>query len=89
VGWNIFERGLDWVGFNEGSDEWLRMGVKATECKRIPAAFLKAERRAMDAASFSQEYMCEFTSNDTSVFARDVVEAALDDSVTKLKIRDR
>ena len=52
-------------------DEWFRMSVPATECPRIRAEFLEEERRAMGAAWFAQEYMCEFVDNGTAVFGRD------------------
>ncbi len=62
----------------------MRVSVKATECPRIGAAFLEEERREMGAAWFQQEYMAEFVDNGSAVFARDVVEAAIDDDVEAL-----
>jgi hypothetical protein len=38
----------------------------------------------MGTAWFEQEYMCGFVETGMSVFGRDMVEAALDESVTPL-----
>jgi hypothetical protein len=70
--------------WERGGPEWLRVSVKATECPRIKAAFLEEERREMGAAWFQQEYMGEFVDNGSAVFARDVVEAAIDDEAEPL-----
>ena len=72
-----------WVG---GGEEWVRFSVKATECERIRPEFLASERLAMDEAWFAQEYMCEFTGNGMGVFAREVVEAAIDESIVPLDV---
>ncbi len=53
---------------------WERLSVPATECPRIPAAFLEEERATMGEDWFRQEYMCEFVDIDGTVFARDLVE---------------
>ena len=60
-----------------GSEEWERISVAATECPRIPAAFLEEERTAQGSDWFAQEYLCEFVDNGTTWFQRDMVEAAL------------
>ncbi len=75
-----------WV---DGSDEWMRVSVPATECQRISARFLEGERREMDEATFAQEYLCEFTRHDADVFARELVEAAVDETAEPLRIRPR
>jgi len=78
------KRGFFYECWEHGGPEWLRVSVKATECPRIGAAFLEEERREMGAAWFQQEYMAEFVDNGSTVFARDVVEAAIDDEVAPL-----
>ncbi len=65
-------------------DAWVR--VPATECPRIQAPFLEEERAHMGPAWFRQEYLCEFVDSGGTVFNRDLVEAALDDSVERTKI---
>ena len=75
------KQGFFYNRWEHGGPEWLRIGVKATECPRISKEFLEEERREMGAAWFGQEYMGEFVDNGSTVFGRDVVEAALDSSV--------
>jgi hypothetical protein len=72
-----------------GDEEWLRISVTALECERIGAGFLDQERRQMDAAGFAQEYMCEFTVDGTEMFDRQLIEDALDESVSELRIHGR
>ena len=57
------------------SDEWQRLIVPATECPRIPAAFLAAERLSMDAHTYGQEYCCEFGENEQALWGEDLIEA--------------
>jgi hypothetical protein len=71
---------------HDAEDEWFRMCVPATECSRISAEFLDQERRAIGTQWFGQEYMAEFTDNGTAVFARDLVERAVDGSFAPLEI---
>src|SRR4051812_30543803 len=54
-----------WTG---GSAEWDRFSVPATECPRISPRFLEEERRTMADRCFRQEYLCEFTDNESGVF---------------------
>lgn len=46
--------------------------------------FLEEERKTMGAKWFEQEYMCGFIEDGMSVYSRDSVEAAFDDSVLPL-----
>ena len=83
------QRGFFYEAWTGGGEEWYRVSVKATECERISREFLEGERRAMDAASFSQEYMGEFTGDGTEYFDREMVAAALDLSIPELRISRR
>ena len=83
------QRGFFYEAWQSGDPEWMRVSVPATACSRIPAAFLEKERANMPSAVFSQEYLCEFTGDGTEYFDRQLVEAALDESVTELKIDGR
>ena len=65
---------------HDAADEWFRVSVPATECARISAEFLEAERRAVGPVWFGQEYMGEFVDNGTETFGKDLVEGAVDDS---------
>jgi len=71
--------------WEHGGDAWFRMSVPATECPRIEKDFLEEERRTMGPVWFEQEYLCGFVDNGTSVFGRDLVEAALDESIEPLR----
>jgi Terminase large subunit, T4likevirus-type, N-terminal len=64
-----------------GSAGWERFCVAATECPRIPAEFLQEERTALGSDWYGQEYMCEFVDNGTTLFQREMVEAALSDDL--------
>jgi terminase large subunit-like protein len=75
-----------WVNSKGGGEEWMRVSVPATECSRITGEFLNKERRTTDSATFSQEYMCEFTTDGTEVFDRQSIEDAFDGTVTELSI---
>ena len=46
------------------------MQVAAADCPRIPAAFLKEERRTLGEWWFRQEYGCEFMDAATQIFTR-------------------
>ena len=55
------------------------MSVPATECARIPAEFLEAERETHTDKWYRQEYLCEFVQEHESLIDRELVEAALPD----------
>lgn len=54
--------------------EWQRLIVPATECPRIPAAFLAAENLSMDAHTYGQEYCCEWGENEAALWGEDLIE---------------
>lgn len=63
----------------ERGESWERIQVKAADCPRISADFLKEEMSALGPLQFSQEYECSFIENETSVFNTGLIEAALVD----------
>ena len=69
-----------------GADRWFRMHVPATECPRIQADFLEAERREIGPMWFAQEYMGEFVDSGAAVFGRDLLDNAVDDSFEPLDL---
>jgi hypothetical protein len=71
------KRGFFWETWEHGAGEWDRIRVPATECSRIPAAFLDEERETMGDQWFRQEYLCEFVDTVSGVFDRDLVEGAI------------
>jgi hypothetical protein len=56
---------------------WTRIAVPATECPRIPRDFLDEQRRTMTDRVFRQEYLCEFTETEQSVFREDLIRRAI------------
>src|SRR5262245_10460898 len=65
--------------WDRGGDHWLRVRVRATDCPRIPAEFLEAERIALGSQWFRQEYDCEFLAAGAFLFRREwfpILEAA-------------
>ena len=60
------KRGFFYEAWAHGED-FERYAVPATQCPRIPAAFLEEERCE---AWFAQEYLCEFIDSDGSWFSR-------------------
>ena len=78
--------GFFYEAWKDGAEDWHRISVKATDCPRIGAKFLNGVRGTMDAALFSQEFLCEFVGSGAEAFDRELIEAALDDTITGLKI---
>jgi hypothetical protein len=64
-----------------GGESWHRITVKATDCPRIPAAFLEEMRSARGDDYVRQEFLCEFLGSGSHAFDRNLVEGALDSSV--------
>jgi len=64
------------------SDElWERYEVPATDCPRIPAAFLEEERRGMGAFYFAAEYECQFLDSESQAFRREDIDHAFTEAV--------
>jgi hypothetical protein len=81
------KRGFFYETWAKGGPEWLRLRVTASECPRIKPEFLEEERRAMGERYFQQEYFCNFSERNDSVFRDDDIMAALDYSLEPLKVR--
>lgn len=77
------KRGIFYQEWMEG-DEWERYRVPATDCPRIPAAFLEEEKRRKEPWRFAQEYMCAFVDNEDVVFPSELLEAALENDYRPL-----
>jgi hypothetical protein len=77
------KRGFFYANWEHGGPGWHRVRVPATACPRISREFLEEDRRHQK-GDFAMEYMCEFMEDGLSVFSRDLVERALDDSVKPL-----
>jgi hypothetical protein len=68
-----------------GGEEWERYEVPATECPRIPASFLEAERRSMADWWFAQEFLCEFRETEDQLFTHEMIEGARDDALEEYR----
>ncbi len=66
------------------SGRWEVLRVPAVECPRISPEFLAEERIILPAAWFKQEYGCEFTSTDESVFDHDMIVGSLTSEIEPL-----
>jgi hypothetical protein len=48
--------------------DWARWEIAATECPRLPAAFLADQQRQMGQWWFAQEFLCQFQASQGAVF---------------------
>ncbi len=78
------ERGFFHDLWKNGGERWERISVPATECPRIPAAFLEEERQAQGDWRFRQEYLCEFGGCEDALFERETLLASLTREVRPL-----
>jgi hypothetical protein len=78
------KRGVFYEEWTQG-ERWERYEVPATECPRIPPAFLEEERQAMPEWWFAQEYLCEFRETEDQIFSHAMIEAARDDEVAEYR----
>jgi hypothetical protein len=76
-------RGWWYDALTEG-DGWERVTVRATECPRIPPAFLEEERATMPRWFYLQEYECEPQDDAGTVFSGAAIAAAFTPDVRPL-----
>lgn len=57
------------------SDKWERVRIPASECPRIPAAFLAEERDRLGPSVFAAEYDCQFVDASGAAFSGDDIDA--------------
>ena len=60
---------------------WTRFKITATECPRISPEFLQQERLLIGEPAFRREFLCEFLPQGDQVISRELLEAALSDTV--------
>ncbi len=75
------KRGSFHEEWTEGGEGWERYEVPASECPRIPAAFLENERQSMPAWWFEQEYGCRFMETEDQLFSHEMIAGARDDEL--------
>ena len=78
------KRGVFYEEWTNG-EGWERYEVPASECPRIPPAFLEAERRSMPEWWFAQEYGCEFRETEDQLFTHEMIEGARDDALEEYR----
>jgi phage FluMu gp28-like protein len=78
------KRGVFYEEWTSGHG-WDRYEVPATECPRIPPAFLEEERAGMPEWWFAQEFLCEFRETEDQIFRHDMIEAARSDELPEYR----
>jgi hypothetical protein len=64
--------------------EWERFEVPASQCPRIPEAFLREEEKTLPPFIYRQEYECSFEETEDQVFTIDMIDRAVTDEVQPL-----
>jgi hypothetical protein len=64
--------------------EWERFEVPASQCPRIPEAFLMEEEESLPPFVYRQEYECSFEETEDQVFTIDLIDRAVTDEVEPL-----
>ena len=65
-----------WEAAKRGEEDWERYEVPATDCPRIPAAFLAEQRRSKGDLWYSSEFCCSFVDVTSGLFSADAIDAA-------------
>jgi hypothetical protein len=76
-------RGVFYQEWVEGIG-WQRYEIPASQCPRIPQAFLEEERRTLGKWLYQQEYECVFGENIDAVFRHEDIRAAITDEFEPL-----
>jgi hypothetical protein len=78
------KRGFFYEAWTRGGPQWQRTTVPATECPRIPPAFLEEERATLGQRCFAQEYLCEFGEIEGALFDEELILRAIRDDIKPL-----
>lgn len=70
-----------WSDAWHSGQDWHRWEIPASECPRIPAAFLAEEQATIGSWWFRQEYLCQFLDSESAAFATDDIRSALSDDL--------
>ena len=81
------KRGFFYDEWTNGTEPWLRVTAKATDCPRYRPEFLTAERRRGE-AKFRREYLCEFLQEDGAMFDEAQVRQCLSDDARPFRLED-
>ena len=80
------KRGFFYDEFAHGGEDWQRFEGPVTENPRIRPEQVEKEREKLGKAGFAQDFLCQFVDNGSTMFATEMLEAALDDTVTPLLV---
>ncbi len=69
-------------------NDWLKITIPVTDCPRISAEFLEAERKMMSDAFFRSEFMCEFVDSAGGCFTYDQVSSAFSSDIEPLELAE-
>ncbi|MEO8130450.1 MAG: terminase family protein [Bryobacteraceae bacterium] len=75
------QRGFFYEEWAHGGEMWERLCVPASECARIPPSFLEERRKAMGERWYRQEFCCEFTDTEGSLFESELIRKAINYAV--------
>jgi len=65
-------------------EAWERYEIPATQCPRIPPAFLDEERRVLGPWWFQQEFECQFSETSAQLFSYDALMATVSEDIAPL-----
>jgi len=65
-------------------EAWERYEIPATQCPRIPPAFLDEERRVLGPWWFQQEFECQFSETSAQLFSYDALMATVSPDIAPL-----
>jgi hypothetical protein len=71
------KHGFFYEAWEHGGPGWMRISVKATDCRRISRRFIREEQAILGEHDFRQEYMCSFQDEPGQVFHHDVIAGAV------------
>lgn len=77
-------RGFFHQEWTEGSEDWHRTKILATDVPRISPEFLDEERNSLGDWWFKQEYLCEFMDTTDQVFSYELIQEAIKGEVQPL-----
>jgi phage FluMu gp28-like protein len=78
------KRGHFHDAWTKGGARWERFTATATECPRYSPDFLEGVKSVTPDWIFRQEYLCEFTDSNTTLFSSDLINRAISDDINPL-----
>jgi hypothetical protein len=79
-------RGFFFEAWSNPDEEWTRIKVTTEECERVSQAFLKSEAQALGPEWYRQEYLAEFIDSAYALIPYEIIQRAIDPSLTMLDI---